>query len=290
MQKLFRILINLGYKILGPGRSSMIAHGTLGRFLLKTIYRNPNKRRLFYSDEKIRLSLTPKEASLLGLIYFGTINKNDTDLLSKRLKPGDVFFDIGAYIDGWHSLVAAKIVGNKGRVYSFEPHPTFYKRLLENIKLNKLKNIEAEMLAISNNNGWKTFYSQYNISSFYQNHVTKNAGLKTAETKSLRVRTTSLDSYVIRKKIKKISLIKIDVECAEMEVLQGAKKILAKHSPNLLVEVIDSYLRTAGHTEKELIDYLKGFGYRPFVFESGHLRSFTKNRFNLNLFFTKNSS
>ena len=71
--------------------------------------------------------------------------------ISRYLKKDEHFIDVGSNV-GIYTLLAASIVGNNGLVYSFEPDYISNKRLLENIKLNKLKNVKVFQYAISNKN------------------------------------------------------------------------------------------------------------------------------------------
>ena len=284
---LFRKLALLAYKILGAERSSLWANGVIGTYFLKIVYKNINNVCVFSSSEGLKLLLTPKEASLLGLMYFGSINPIETELIKKKLKKGDVFIDIGTYIDGWHSLLAAKFVGRSGKVFAFEPYPKFYKRLIRNIDLNKIDNITAEKIAVSNKNGYSSFFPADNISSFFEKHA--NAINKNSQ--PVKVRTTTLDRYVKDKKISKIDLIKIDVECAEMMVLEGAIRTLSKRdAPDLLVEVVNDYLKIAGSTEEQLVKFLKKLEYKTYFIDHTGLKPYHKvdlSQRNLNLYFSK---
>lgn len=287
MNLMLNQLFKLAYKILGAEKSSLLATGAFGNLFLKVRYGNIDKPQMFSSNEGINLLLTPKEASLLGLIYFGSINPLETDLLKRKLKKSDIFFDIGAYIDGWHSLLASKLVGDKGKVYTFEPHPGFYARLRKNIKLNNIKNIKLEKLAISNKNGLRNFFPANNVSSFFEEH----AKVVNSRSKPFKVKATKLDDYVRKNKIFKIDLVKIDVECAEMLVLEGARKALAKkNAPDLLIEVADHYLKTAGASEAELVTFLTKLGYKAYLIDFSGLKSYKEvdlNQRSLNLYFSK---
>ncbi len=286
MNIILRKLGNLIYRVFGPSRSSLIAVGPLGNLLLKVFYGNGDKERLFISNEGIKLMLTPNDASLMGIVYLGSMNPLETKLVKEKLKPGDTFFDIGAYIDGWHSLVAGGEVGELGKVYSFEPHPKFYKRFARNLKLNKLNNIKLENLAVADKAGFMTFFPAESSSSFFRNFNSKPNRKKT----SIKVKVITLDDYIFKNKIKKIDMIKIDVEGAEMLVLKGANRTLQRDdAPDLLIEVVDSYLKDAGSSEKELIGYLRKFGYKAYTLDFSGLRHYKiiNSSRNNNLFFSK---
>jgi protein-L-isoaspartate O-methyltransferase len=71
-----------------------------------------------------------------SIIQYGVREPYITDLLFKYLQPGDIFLDIGANI-GYDTLLACKIVGEGGKVFSIEPNSRIYAELEKNIALNK---------------------------------------------------------------------------------------------------------------------------------------------------------
>ena len=135
----------------------------------------------------------------------------------------------------------------------------------------------AENVALDNKNGTKTFYQSDGNSSFFKTHVQKEGSKRIHQ---IKVKTLKLDSYLRFKKINKVDFIKIDVEGAELEVLRGAKSLLkGPNAPDLLIEVVDEYLRDGSSSRQELIQYLNGFGYRPHQQNNGSS--------SVNLFFLK---
>jgi hypothetical protein len=91
-------------------------------------------------------------------IYFqGYFEYREMKLLEKHIRTGMTYLDVGANI-GWHTLVAAKLVGLTGKVISFEPVLSTYNHLKENIQLNKFGNVEAFRCGLSNTNGNFSIY------------------------------------------------------------------------------------------------------------------------------------
>jgi len=82
----------------------------------------------------------------------GYYEKEISLYIMSNLSPSDVFVDIGAN-SGYYTLLASKIVGEHGKVYSFEPHPDTYKRLVQNIMLNSLNNVHTFNYAASSFDG-----------------------------------------------------------------------------------------------------------------------------------------
>lgn len=64
----------------------------------------------------------------------------ETEIFKKEIKKGDTVLDLGAHI-GYYTLLAAKLVGEKGKVFAFEPEPTNFALLKKNIKINNHQNV-----------------------------------------------------------------------------------------------------------------------------------------------------
>ena len=88
--------------------------------------------------------------------------------LRSLLKPGDVFVDIGSNIGLW-ALSASKAVGRSRHVFSLEPNPDTYQKLISNISLNNATNISAFPFAATDVTGQVTFccYGEHNLSAIF---------------------------------------------------------------------------------------------------------------------------
>ena len=163
---------------------------------------------------------------------------------------GKTHFDIGAHV-GITALCFAQLVGSKGRVVAFEPNTFNLERLYVNINRNTplKKRIQVEPLALSNKNGKEEFTFSSNIEdgtssgSFLSSAHTildKDSYVNDFGFRKVQVKTITLDSYVQRTGLKPDSL-KIDVEGAEIFVLEGAKQTLKKHHPMMFIELHSIY-------------------------------------------------
>lgn len=272
------------YKILGAERSSRLAFSWLGKLMIG----NWDKEKIFSARKGIKLKLTKKEAFYLGIFHLGAVHFLETLVVEKILTKRDVIIDIGAYKDGWFSLLSAKIIGKKGHVYSFEPHPVFSKQLQENINLNGFTNITVEELAISDKKGRAPFYGAGLASSLFRDTLSKVYSFSPKP--NFLVETTTLDSYTEKRNLKKVRFIKIDAGGAEMKVFRGAKSLLSSPSaPDIMVEISDSELKAGGSNRNEVLSYLDNFGYKPFNFTIEGLEPYSrkKGQTTLNLFFSK---
>ncbi len=168
-----------------------------------------------------KLLVSNKDAGLgLFLRMKGEYEPLETAHLTKTIKKGDTVFDIGANI-GIYTILASKLVGPRGKVYAFEPDPENYRLLIKNIKLNKLENVVAVKSALGDKTGRVRFYQD--ISNPGESSL---AELYRAN--RYMVSITTLDKFCSTNHIKRIQIIKMDVEGGEIDILNGGKKVLEK--------------------------------------------------------------
>lgn len=151
-----------------------------------------------------------------------------TSYFRRTLSPGDTFIDIGANI-GWHSLVASRVVGESGRVYSIEGSPSTFRCLQGNIALNEMKNVWAIQSLVGDEDGEKDFWmaADGNIG-----HSTTIEALAVGEGMRLEARVTCgrLTTLVPPEDLFEARLIKVDVEGAERAVLESIIPLLHRFS------------------------------------------------------------
>lgn len=146
-----------------------------------------------------------------------------------RPKRGDVFVDIGSHV-GKYTVQVAKIVGAEGLDVALEPHPETFKALRNNIELNDLQNVIARNTAAWNRSGKLNFCFGGSASEFSA-HGKPGKG-------TIEVEAKTVDELLIHDlKLQRVDWIKIDVEKAETEVLEGLKTTLKKLKPKLFIEV-----------------------------------------------------
>lgn len=176
------------------------------------------------------------------------------------LRPPDVFLDIGAY-HGIYSVVAARRMARGGRVFAFEPSPHEHQRLRLHLKMNALRRVSTETMALSAEEAEQRFFQVLSGDK-------TRGGLKKADTLDqvleVSVRTVTLDTFVRRNSLDRIDLIKLDVEGAERDVLAGGKMAISTFRPVFLCEVLDSTTRVWGYPAAELISILKAHDYSWF--------------------------
>lgn len=149
-------------------------------------------------------------------------------------KPGDIVFDVGAYIGYPYTLKSAKLVGNSGKVISIEPDPRNFRILAMNIKSNKLNNVIFLNVAISDKDGESPFYVRRHPMVSRMQGPHKPPPQDILET--IRVKTRCIDSILEQYNISKVDWIKIDAEGAEILCLKGARKTLSYPKINIVLE------------------------------------------------------
>lgn len=162
----------------------------------------------------------------------GVYEPDSLATFNKFIKPDDVCLDIGANV-GALTLAMAKIVGNKGSVYSFEPGPRNFDRLSYNIKLNKkfAGIIKPIAKGISDQEG-KLYWEE-------EMHNLGNAGLKNKGT--IEVPVTTIDQFFDDKSLRKIDFVKIDIEGMELEALKGGLNTWKKYEPIFYFETLEPF-------------------------------------------------
>ena len=179
------------------------------------------------------------------------------DAILRHLRPGDNFVDVGASV-GYYSVVAAAIVGPHGRVFAIEPIPETYDLLRGNIALNALANVTHVAKACWTRREIVTLtvpWGDYGLASA----STPRQGRK------VRVEAVPLDD--LTSGLPSVQVLKVDAEGAELEVLEGAMKTLAK-TRFLVVEVTQDRARVEALLRGHSFSMARSRDYPPYLFAS----------------------
>lgn len=178
----------------------------------------------------------------------------ETAIFKRYIKDGDVVVDAGAYI-GYYTVLASKLVGDKGKVYAFEPSPENRDVLVKNIKLNGCDNVSTIRRAVSDKQGTVTFYpnpTNASGSTMFKDYSTHNN-----RDPKVVVDTVSLDGVIGRGRV---DFIKMDIEGGETRALKGMTNII-RNNPNLkmIVEVFPIGLKNVGSSLEEFMGSLQQY-------------------------------
>jgi FkbM family methyltransferase len=147
-----------------------------------------------------------------------------TSLVEKYVKKGDMVLDIGANI-GYYTLLFAKLVGEEGRVFAFEPDVDNFILLRKNVELNGYKNVLIEQKAVSDRNERINLYLSQNNAGVRRIFKLNDDKCKYKTDRIDEVNAIRLDDY-FKNYSNRIDFIKIDVEGAEWAVVRGMQKLL----------------------------------------------------------------
>lgn len=242
------------YSLIGPGRATKLAASPFGQWLGNRVA--PKGEAVYSCDFGIKLKMSAEDARGSGLVYMRQLCPLETDVVRRYVKEGDTLFQVGCYKDGWFALVAAPIVGESGKIVCFEPIPEYADALLENVALNHFRNIRVEKMAIADKSGCVEFSINTYCSSMFH----------TERANTIQVQTQSLDEYVRQEGIAKIDFLIVDVEGAELLLLQGGKSIIRDTVHYAIIEVIDANLKQAGTSAQEVIGLMQEMGFTAYVF------------------------
>jgi len=188
---------------------------------------------------------------------------------SKRfLKPGMNVLDIGADV-GYYSRLFSELVGPKGRVWAFEPHPESFDLLKKNAALSRYQNITPIKKAVSDIMGEsRLFVSKKPGKHSFHNVSPASSG------NDLVVESTTVDNFLLENGNPQIDFIKIDIEGAEPKALDGMKNTVGR-SRNLgvIMEFNARVFRLAGKTPPPLSDQLESMGFKVYaILASGRIK------------------
>jgi FkbM family methyltransferase len=195
------------------------------------------------------------------LFYFGVWEPNLTGFLSARLRPGDIFVDVGANI-GYFTLLASRLVGRDGKVIAIEASPNIFARLSDNLRRNHTTNVDATNVAVSDRLGTTQLFlgSDSNIG---QTGTVARPGSRY----ECDIATTPLDALLEGIDVTRVRFVKIDVEGAEWSVLQGMQGLLRSGPRELevFVELTPKSLRASDKTVDDVVAMFADCGFLPYV-------------------------
>jgi FkbM family methyltransferase len=221
----------------------------------------------------VTLKYSPRTDIGRSLYLHGSFEEGEIAIVVKALSAEAsrelVIFDVGANI-GVHSIVLCQSLRNT-RLTAFEPSAATRELLQYNININNLSDrVKVESCAVSNAQGTADFYNA--IDDAY-------SSLKDTKRKQILgkavVPLTTLDHYVRANNIKKLDMIKVDVEGYENEVIEGGLKVLTTMKPDLFVEIYKGSNSNPdpGKTVRTLLD----LGYKAWVMVDGKLEPYKEH-------------
>ena len=201
----------------------------------------------------------------LQLSTNGVFEPYTTQVIKQNISGGDIVIDIGANI-GYFTLIMAKGIRENGKVFSFEPEPKNFELLKKNVEINNYSNVILEKKAIGNKTGIAKLYLADRKNNIFHSgmHRIFRSDLVSQISNPVSINIIKLDDYLQDLKfIKKIRLIKIDVEGAEFDVLKGMSKILDENKGiKIVMEFSPENLEDYGSNPSDVMDFLINKGFK----------------------------
>ncbi len=184
---------------------------------------------------------------VLESISIGSYNKH------YQLKEGDVVFDCGSF-HGVYALYASRKVGKTGTVYAFEPDEKNLAVLLGNLKANGATNVKIVKKGMWNKPGRLSFIqgNEATSSVVFSNQVPPGA---------VSIEVTTIPEFFKSQGLQKLDFVKMDIEAAEIEVIEGAVDFMKTQPINF---AIASYHLRDGQETYHVVEKLlqsAGYGY-----------------------------
>ena len=216
--------------------------------------------------------LVPRQDTLLLLMLLDAgpegLEPGTRRVLSKLLVPGTTFVDVGAHI-GLLTLAGARAVGASGKVLAIEPVPLCFELLQRSLILNGLaERVEGKCQAVGAHHARCKFFVRDVLG-----HSSLTRGEFAADGDEIEVSVAPLDELV--RPSQRVDLIKIDVEGAELAVLEGMTRVIAENPElSIIAEFGPSHLKTADVAAEKWLSAFQNRGFDPFVIDelSGECR------------------
>ena len=204
----------------------------------------------------------------------GAMNIVQSYEMQSMLKPGDVFIDVGANL-GSYTVPLAEYLGPNGMVISFEPFRWLFQLLNANVALNGLMNVWSFQLALSEHPARQSIL-QPNVRSYSSpggsrvaNQVTGMSDETQKQMYDHEWGTESVDSWPLdeiifgddfftgKNRKPRVSMIKIDVEGMEGDVIRGARRVIETFRPIVWSENVDYFEKN----DTSFVELLGGLDY-----------------------------
>ena len=239
------------------------------KYSLLNIFLRIRKKPIIWNwFNNIKYYLTIGDSCLISNCYFYIDDYEEILFIINYLDKDETFVDIGSN-QGNYTLVSSCIVGC--RTIAVEPVTSTFNRLKMNLNLNNIDNVVLRKVGISNQNG-KLMISNNKgeINKVVENKVDNHVEI---------IDVITLDKLLFEEN--NISMIKIDVEGYEKQVLSGGLKSLANNNLNVVQIELNNSNKSYGYDENETISLLKSLGFKPYRYDPLNkkiLELSTKNR------------
>jgi FkbM family methyltransferase len=210
----------------------------------------------------VKMYLDPTDRVITPtILVLGIWERSETDFFLRTVKPGDIVVDAGANV-GYYTIIGSRLVGDKGKVYAFEPEPANFALLEKNVRLNGLTNVVLEQKALSNRKGVIKLYLAGENKGDHRIYQPDGESRPAVDVEAVR-----LDEY-FKDHERGIDVLKMDTQGAEGLILEGMTGLLAGRTdrPTIFMEFWPYGLQGMGTDAGALLKQLQSYSYKFFAF------------------------
>ncbi|MFW9794936.1 MAG: FkbM family methyltransferase [Candidatus Thorarchaeota archaeon] len=206
-------------------------------------------------DDSRKLIVNPRNESHRMITFCGTYDPLDSSIVRDLVNDGDTVFDVGANL-GWYTTLIGKRIGPHGSVVGIEPLPSVFSLLKKNISLNELENVILLNKAVAGK-------TESGFIHLFEGEPDTHASIKPlgrTKLKRISIQLCTIDSIINELDLHP-NFVKIDVEGAEMELLDGAISLLSETRPIIMLEVHFGTAKDSGHSPLYVLNRIRQFDY-----------------------------
>jgi FkbM family methyltransferase len=177
-------------------------------------------------------------------------------------------YEIGAF----QGILTLFFSGRAREVIAYEPNPSSYRRVLENLRLNGRSNVRVRNLAVGEAEGSITLACDELMpgGASADPALARQIRGSSPEATSLTVRAVALDQDIVANRFPPPDFVKIDIEGMELPALRGMREVLSQYRPALYLEMHGATIEHKNQNVRAIVDFLSEFGYQHIVHvESG---------------------
>ncbi|HYC49719.1 MAG TPA: FkbM family methyltransferase [Gemmatimonadaceae bacterium] len=197
------------------------------------------------------------------LLNHGEYESRELQVLLDAARQAQIVFDVGANV-GWYTINIARAIARRGgHLYAFEPIPRTFATLQYNVRLNALQSCTT-----LSNVGLGDAEQQV---EFYLPKVTGSVAasqkplFEQQENEKVTAKIVRLDEFIAQKGIKRLDLLKCDIEGAELLMLRGGMDSIARFRPVIFLELLRKWSKVYGYHPNDVIALLAKVGYQCFA-------------------------
>lgn len=195
--------------------------------------------------------------------------------LESLVGPGSVCIDVGAAAD-LYTTVLSYLAGPAGQVHSIEPLPFAHLMWARLLNARRAPNVRHHGLALSREAGTEPIsvpYGPYGLVTG-RSFLTRRADGPDPNAEfsgqiSVNVTVDTLDDFCARETISRVDFVKVDVEGAELQVLEGGEKVIEAQRPTMLIEIEARHTARYGHSPEDVTGWLLQRGYTMHTWQNG---------------------